>query len=161
VFDLESRSVTFEVAPDVWVSQLAFSPDGRHLTFGRSPATWDVATGERVAGLESQTGAVYPVVVSPDGTRVATGSTDGSVTLWHPEGLGRPVVLRGHAGMVTALAFDAEGRRLASVSTDGTVRVWALDLDDLLAIAASKLTRTPTEAECRQYGQLPRCSGGS
>jgi WD40 repeat protein len=63
--------------------------------------------------------------------------------------------------MVTALAFDAEGRRLASVSTDGTVRVWALDLDDLLAIAASKLTRLPTEAECRQYGHLPRCSGGS
>jgi WD40 repeat protein/DNA-binding SARP family transcriptional activator len=161
VFELESRSVTTEIAPGVWVHQVAFSPDGRYLTFGRSPSTWDVATSERVAAHETQTGAVFPVAGSPDGTRVATGSTDGTVTLWDPAGLVRPVVLRGHTGMVTALAFDAAGRRLASASTDGTVRVWALDLDDLLAIAASKVTRLPTEAECRQYAHLPLCTGGS
>jgi WD40 repeat protein/DNA-binding SARP family transcriptional activator len=161
VVDLDSRSVTTEIAPDVWVSDLAFGPDGRRLTFGRSPATWDVATGERVTTHESQTGAVFPVAANPVDTRVATGSTDGTVTLWDPEGAGRPVVLRGHAGMITAVAFDAEGDRLASVSTDGTVRVWAVDVDELLAIAATKLTRAATEPECLRYAHLPLCSAGS
>ena len=56
---------------------------------------------------------------------------------------------------------------LASVDEDGLVRVWALDLDDLITIAKDRLTRTLTDAECRQYllrealrknGRLPRAA---
>jgi hypothetical protein len=33
--------------------------------------------------------------------------------------------------------------------------VWALDLDDLIAIAAAELTRGLTDDECRQYLHQP------
>ena len=46
---------------------------------------------------------------------------------------------------------------LASVGDDGLVRVWALDLDELIAIATDRLTRTLTEDECRQYLHVERC----
>jgi hypothetical protein len=35
--------------------------------------------------------------------------------------------------------------------------VWALDIDELIEIARSELTRTFTVEECRQYLHLARC----
>ncbi len=40
---------------------------------------------------------------------------------------------------------------------EGMVRVWALDIDDLLAIAQQKVTRSLTEDECRQYLHVDAC----
>jgi Novel STAND NTPase 1/WD domain, G-beta repeat len=60
--------------------------------------------------------------------------------------------------MVTSVAFSPDGSRLASVGADGALRVWALDLDDLVEIARSELTRTLTDDECRQYLHLRRCA---
>jgi hypothetical protein len=37
------------------------------------------------------------------------------------------------------------------------VRIWALELDDLIAIAQDRLTRSFTEEECRQYLHAERC----
>jgi WD40 repeat protein len=55
------------------------------------------------------------------------------------------------------VVFSPDGSKLASVSFDGTARVWALDLDDLIDIARSKLTRTLTHEECRQFLHVDRC----
>jgi hypothetical protein len=37
------------------------------------------------------------------------------------------------------------------------MRGWALDLDELVEIAESELTRTFTDQECRQYLHMPTC----
>ena len=47
--------------------------------------------------------------------------------------------------------FSPDGGRLATASADGNVRVYFLQLDQLLRAARSRLTRTWTAAECRQY----------
>ena len=52
--------------------------------------------------------------------------------------------------MVNGLAFNPDGTRLASSSIDGTTRVYAADVDDLVALARSRLTRWFTPDECRQ-----------
>jgi hypothetical protein len=40
---------------------------------------------------------------------------------------------------------------------DEMVRVWALDIDDLLEIARREVTRSLTDAECRQFLHVEVC----
>ncbi|MFI6324964.1 protein kinase [Nonomuraea sp. NPDC050556] len=66
--------------------------------------------------------------LSADGTRVALGMDDGSVTLWdlRAKALAGPI-LRGHTGgAAIAAAFSPDGSRIATGGRDGTVRLWDL-----------------------------------
>jgi WD40 repeat protein len=100
---------------------------------------------------------VTRAALDPDGSLLATASTDGTVRLWDPRTGEQQLVLRGHNGLVGSVAFSPDGSRLATVSADGTVRIWALELDELIEVAERGLTRSLTEGECRQYLHAERC----
>jgi WD40 repeat protein len=132
-----------------------FSPDGSQLVTAGTDWTakvWDVTTFEQVLVLEGHRGVVTQAVWSPDGETIVTGATDGTVRLWDAETGEVRLVLSGHEGGLVSLSVSPDGTRLASSGVDGALRVWAIDLDELIAIAESRLSRTPTEAECEAYG---------
>jgi WD40 repeat protein len=58
---------------------------------------------------------------------------------------------------VTSVAFSPDGKRLAASSADRTVRIYALPLDDIIAIAKSRVTRALTTDECRKYLHVEKC----
>ncbi|MBK6973769.1 MAG: hypothetical protein IPH26_12765 [Sterolibacteriaceae bacterium] len=79
-------------------------------------------SASQIARFEGHTDSVSTLVALADG-RLASGSDDGTVRLWDPEGMGEPRVFEGHTGGVKSLVALADGR-LASGSDDNTVRLW-------------------------------------
>jgi WD40 repeat protein len=110
---------------------VAFAPRGDRVaavTEVKSKGTgqlwvWDVSTGRMIASA-TVPDRTLSVTYAPDGTAVATGGWDGTVTLWDPA-TGR--VLRsfsGHSTPVRGLAFLPDGRRLAAGASDGRIILW-------------------------------------
>jgi WD40 repeat protein len=138
-------------------ADLLVSTPRNFLTGSQIATVWDWATGQQLRSL-SHSGSVTYAAFSPDGSRLATASRDGTIRVWDPYAdAPEQLVLRGHAGPVGVVAFSSDGSRLASVGEDGTVRVWALDLDELVDVAERELTRTFTDDECRQYLHAEKC----
>jgi WD40 repeat protein len=66
---------------------------------------------------------VLSVAFSPDGKRLAWGSSDATVKVWD-ETSSEVHTLRGHTGWVNSVAFSLNGQKIASASADGTVKIW-------------------------------------
>ena len=119
------------------VKSVAFSPDSRTLAAGSFDGTtrlWDAQTGQLigqpmgqllVADADRLAMAIQDFVLSPDGSRGAAGTADGTVQLWDMGSrskLGPP--LTGHTEQVLSVAFSPDGKTLASASADRTLRLW-------------------------------------
>jgi WD40 repeat protein/tRNA A-37 threonylcarbamoyl transferase component Bud32 len=106
-----------------------FTSDSRRLVIGlgRQVCQYDASTGRRIAVLGCHEHQVINLVVSPDGTRIAShGDHEDNIHLWDAV-TGREVaVLRGDIEYPGALAFSPDGSRLVSggVYPDNTVRLW-------------------------------------
>jgi WD40 repeat protein/DNA-binding SARP family transcriptional activator/energy-coupling factor transporter ATP-binding protein EcfA2 len=135
------------------VNTLAFNPDGDVLASGASDGSlrlWDPRTGRELVSVSPNLGEVTGVAFSPDGDRLATSSSDGTVRLWDgrtldpimtlaTDGAGIPVSTTKRP--IGKVAFSPDGARLAYTARGGVVRVLALDIDDLIRLARSRLER--------------------
>ncbi|OCK79913.1 WD40 repeat-like protein, partial [Lepidopterella palustris CBS 459.81] len=74
--------------------------------------------------LEGHSDSVLTVVLSPDGSRLASGSYNNSVRVWNVSTGKVEQTLRGHSDSILSVAFSPDGSRLVSGSSDNTVRVW-------------------------------------
>ncbi len=81
-------------------------------------------SGELTVAWAAHGSPVYALAVDPAGAWLATGSWNGEIALWTPDGALRSR-LEGHGRSVSALATSPDGALLASTSRDQTVRVWS------------------------------------
>ena len=91
---------------------------------------WDIAAGTVTRTLEGHAGRVSSVAFGPEGTTLASGSSDHTIWLWDIATGTHMRTLGGHLGSVESVAFSPDGDTLASGSpssiygSDNTVRLW-------------------------------------
>ena len=78
----------------------------------------------QVAVLEGHGAWVGSVAFSPDGTTLASGSSDGTAKLWDVASQEEIATLEGHSDVVRSVAFSPDGTTLAAGSTDGKIVMW-------------------------------------
>ena len=68
--------------------------------------------------------AVSGVAWSPNGQRIASASSDGTVQVWDAASGSHALTYRGHTSDVLTVAWSHDGRYLASGSADNSVQIW-------------------------------------
>ncbi len=115
---------------------IAISPDGRTIasadaTPGDEDGTAagqvvlvDAVTGEQISRLRGHTGTVLDIEFSPDGTRLASSSTDRNVFLWDAATAVPLERFAGHASAVPSVVFDPRSPTVVSAGADRAVMFW-------------------------------------
>jgi WD40 repeat protein len=131
-----------EYIPDNAISRLgtgrvvlppALSPDGTRLALATSVGlkVFAVRTGEEIWSAHTPLDA-YPVVWSPDGSKIASTGLSWRVLLWDASTGHHLRTLNGHDDRINQIRWSPDGRRLASasgtfVSPEAEIIVWDLD----------------------------------
>jgi WD40 repeat protein/DNA-binding transcriptional regulator YiaG len=142
------------------VYDIAISPDGKTLAFSRQDGVvtfWDIETGEKINTITAHGAIVARISFSRDGRYLATASFDRLAKVWDLQTGQEVATLFGNNGDVFDAIFSPDGSRVATASTDGTVRIYIMEIDKLIGLAKSRLTRTLTEAECQKYLHMESC----
>ena len=144
------------------VVDITYSPDGLKIATASGDATakiWDATTGKELLTLTGHSAELRPVAFSPDGKFLATGSGDNTAKIWDVETGQELLTLPGSEGAVYGVAFSPSdgGSHLAVASNDGVVRIFLLRIEDLLALAETRITRPLTTAECQKYLHVQQC----
>ncbi len=155
VWDVESgRSLRALTGHSDSVYSVALSGDGQLAVSGSEDKTvrvWDVDSGRELITLNGHSTRVNGTVISPDGRRVASASDDKTVRIWDTKNGRELITLAGHDGAVNSVTWTADGKRLLSGGADGIIQVYAMDIDLLMSLARSRVTRNLTPEQCRKY----------
>lgn len=138
------------------VSAVTFNADGSRVATSSWDGTgrvWDASTGQQLFELRGHTNGVTSIGFSMDGSRIATVSRDGTAKLWDAVTGNELLTFAGDGTGLNDLAFSPDGKLLATGGDNG-VRVYLLQLDDLIALARTRVTRGLTGDECRKYLHL-------
>lgn len=132
---------------------VAFSPNSAMLASSGADGNarlWDAATGRERAVCKAETsetvspasiklwklgvgpnratlldvGAMAGVAMSPDGKTLATGSWEGTVTLWNMNNGRERVKFKAHDEVASSVTFSPDGKRLATGGWDHDVKLW-------------------------------------
>lgn len=115
-------------------TSVAWSPDGSTLaaiTGYGDAILWDADTGEKRFTISPRSGEFTSLAFSSASTLLATGSSDGTATVWElSSGDAAPILSRVIPDMVTWLyvAISSDGTRLMATSDKNETTIWRLPL---------------------------------
>ena len=121
-------------------------------SFDGTATVWDAETGTKLLTLRGHDRRVSLATYSPDGQRIVTaGRNDKTAKVWQAQTGSELFTLKGHDGRVSSVTYSPDGQRIVTTSSDGTVQIYTTDMDELLEIANSRVTRQLTAEEKERY----------
>jgi len=139
---------------------LVLSPDGKLLALSDQDGVitlWDVDSGNKVYTLVGHSGLVNRLAFSWDGKLLASCSFDRLAKVWDVNTGEELASLYGNMGNVFGVSFSPDGKHLATAGADGTIRIYVLQLEDLIELARTRLTRSLTDEECHTFLHVVSC----
>jgi WD40 repeat protein len=155
------RLLTLPGPANVDAADLRFTPDGRWLAIADCTGKlvmYDATTGERRLTF-SQTQCTQSIALSPDEKLLALIDARRRLILKEFE-TGRELVtipLPADTNVFSEVRFTPDGTRLIVSLDDGTVRMYLVKLEDIVALAKTRVTRSLTTEECKQYLHVEAC----
>ncbi|MBT21430.1 hypothetical protein CMK17_15965 [Candidatus Poribacteria bacterium] len=137
------------------VFSVAYSPDGERIVTTSEDQTakvWDAETGQHIMTLNGHNARLNSAVWSSDGQRIITASWDETAKVWDANTGQELFTLTGHNGNVLSACWSPDQKRLMTSGQDGIVQIYTTDMDELLQIAESRITRQLTAEEKEKYG---------
>jgi WD40 repeat protein len=111
---------------------------------------WNVESGHELRAFQGRFPESLKFAINPDGTRMALTSWDKSLRIWDLE-TGRELITLEATSAPVIVIWTADGKRLLSAQDDGIIQVYAMDIDLLMSLARTRVTRSFTPEECRKY----------
>jgi WD40 repeat protein len=161
VYDVATwKEVVRQPLEGAWLRVVVFTPDGRNLVGISDEAAnvviVDTETWEQSAVLTGHRGNLKDVDVSPDGHLIASSDSTGLVRIWN---LSTGEALQGIPlqEQVSKVEFVNERHLLVTEMDGPDAYVMTADVDELLEIARSRVTRDLTDEECQTYLHVDAC----
>lgn len=157
-WDLKTGEPLFPSEPtngSTW--SIAFSPDGSRLALASDRSrVLDAATGKEIFALGGIPTLTNQLVYSKDGKIMASANTDAKASVWNAATGEELLTLYGNPAGEQSVAISPDGTRLALASNED-VRIYLLRIDDLVALAKTRVTRSLTQEECSKYLHVEQC----
>jgi WD40 repeat protein len=160
VWDPESGETLQTVTAVGPLGAIELTPDGKYVvgaTIDGYVSIWEADSWEQLQVFLAHTSGSWDSDLSADGSRLVTAGFEGSAKVWDIPS-GEPVAtLYGHQANVTDVVISPDGKIVYTGAWDGMLRAFVLDVDDLIELAESRVTRSLTEEECRTYLHVDQC----
>jgi WD40 repeat protein len=130
VLDVAAQRIVLKVIPtriDL-LPVSAVSSDGRRIASLSGTDTvqlWDAVTGQKLNVYQSPGNSVKVMAWSPDGSTLATGSTDGIVRVW--EGDTVPETFHSGSSAILNITWSPDGKSIAVGDIDGNMWAWQVN----------------------------------
>lgn len=114
--------------------QTAFSPNSQRLALmtGDKIRLLDTANWQLIGQQASGDSILISVSLSPDGSKLVTGSVEGTIRLWQAEPLRQLGELGGHDARIKATAFSNDGSEVVSCGDDKQIKLWNVEQRKLI-----------------------------
>lgn len=131
--DLDSLMVRTILKTDEFPTAPVLSPDRESLAWAMpdfSAQIIDLQSGDVLSTLSGHTNMLNALIFSPDGSKLYSGSSDGSVIIWDISGKMidsfQPTGANDLPGEMLGLGISPDGKTLITIPFDGNAKAWDL-----------------------------------
>lgn len=162
VWDVTTGEHRYTLVHGGVVREVTYSPDGTLIATGGGDGAvimWNAADGSQFMALGGHSSGIQSIAFSPDGKFLATGSEDNTAKLFDVATGQEIYTLPGSSNGVYGVAFrpGENNNQVLVASKDGVTRTFLIEVEELLDLAQSRITRSLTPDECKRFLHLEAC----